>query len=83
MGIVRRAFGAVADVLMPPLCLACHRRLSAHDALCPGCWRDIDFIRPPLCDRLGLPMPYDIGPPIPRSMAGLARSPVSKASCAP
>ena len=64
LGVLRRAFGAIADVLMPPLCLACHRRLAAHDALCPGCWRDIDFIRFPLCDRLGLPMPYDTGAPM-------------------
>jgi predicted amidophosphoribosyltransferase len=61
---MHRAFGAIADVLMPPLCLACHRRLAAHDALCPSCWRDIDFIRSPLCDRLGLPMPYDTGAPM-------------------
>ena len=64
LGVLHRAFGAIADVLMPPLCLACHRRLAAHDALCPDCWRDIDFIRSPLCDRLGLPMPYDTGAPM-------------------
>ena len=61
---LRRAVGAIADVLVPPLCLACHGRLSTHDALCPGCWRGIDFIRAPLCDRLGLPMPYDTGAPM-------------------
>jgi len=64
LGVLRRAFGAIADVLIPPLRLACHRRLAAHDALCPSCWRDIDFIRFPLCDRLGLPMPYDTGAPM-------------------
>jgi ComF family protein len=64
LSAVRRAFGAIADVLVPPLCLACHRRLATHDALCPSCWSGIDFIRPPLCDRLGLPMPYDTGAPM-------------------
>lgn len=49
------------DVIFPPLCLGCQARLVNHDALCPECWRQIDFIRPPLCDRLGLPLPYDIG----------------------
>ncbi|MEQ1651417.1 MAG: ComF family protein [Hyphomicrobium sp.] len=49
------------DAILPPLCLGCQTRLTDHDALCPDCWRRIDFIRPPLCDRLGLPMPYDIG----------------------
>ena len=56
------AAAAIADVLVPPLCLSCHGRLSTHDALCPAaCWKGIDFTRAPLCDRLGLPMPYDTG----------------------
>jgi ComF family protein len=60
-GTLRRAAGAIADLVMPPLCLSCHTLLTWHDALCPGCWAQIDFIRPPLCDRLGLPMPFDTG----------------------
>ncbi len=46
---------------MPPVCLACREPLAGHDALCPVCWSGVDFIRPPLCDRLGLPMPFDAG----------------------
>jgi ComF family protein len=60
-GVWRRAAHALADLVMPPLCLGCHKPLVTHDALCPVCWRSIDFIRPPLCDRLGLPMPFDAG----------------------
>lgn len=59
-----RAVAAVADLLIPPACLACHRPLSSHDAICAGCWSKIDFIRPPLCDRLGIPLPFDIGGPM-------------------
>jgi len=59
--ILRRAASALADLLVPPLCLACHVPLASHHALCPSCWGQIDFIRPPLCDRLGLPMPFDVG----------------------
>jgi ComF family protein len=58
---LRRAARALADVIVPPLCLACRRLLTTHDALCPACWKRIDFIRPPLCDRLGIPMPFDTG----------------------
>ena len=61
IGALRKAAAAIADVLVPPLCLSCHGRLSTHDALCPACWKGIDFTRAPLCDRLGLPMPYDTG----------------------
>ncbi|MGD9784433.1 MAG: ComF family protein [Hyphomicrobiaceae bacterium] len=49
------------DLMMPPLCLACRVPLATHATICPACWSKIDFIRPPLCDRLGLPLPYDAG----------------------
>mgnify|MGYP001174257644 CR=1 FL=1 len=60
-GRMRASLRAVSDLLLPPLCLGCETRIADHDAVCPACWRQIDFIRPPLCDRLGLPMPYDTG----------------------
>lgn len=62
--LFRRAVTAVSDVVMPPVCLVCRTRIETHDALCAACWRQIDFIRPPLCDRLGLPLPFDIGGPM-------------------
>lgn len=49
------------DILLPPLCLACRAPIDAHGGLCPPCWSEIDFIRAPLCDRLGLPLPYAVG----------------------
>lgn len=58
-----RAAAAMADVLIPPLCLACRKPLASHAAVCPSCWSKIDFIRPPLCDRLGIPLPFDLGGP--------------------
>lgn len=64
VGLFRRGLGWLSDIVMPPVCLACRAPLATHDALCARCWRDIDFIRPPLCDRLGLPLPFDIGAPM-------------------
>jgi ComF family protein len=57
----RRGMAWLSDIVFPPVCLSCRSGLVTHDALCPACWSRIDFIRPPLCDRLGLPMPYDTG----------------------
>lgn len=57
----RHVARAVADTLIPPLCLACHGPLADHDALCACCWSEITFIHPPVCDRLGIPLPYDPG----------------------
>ena len=59
--LTRTALRRLADIVVPPVCLACQRPLGSHDALCAACWRQIRFIRPPLCDRLGLPLPFDTG----------------------
>ena len=60
-GSTTRFLTALADTIVPPLCLACRTPLASHDALCVGCWSKVDFIRAPLCDRLGMPMPFDTG----------------------
>lgn len=59
--LLRRAAGRVADLVVPPVCLSCQAPLAVHDALCAGCWRRVSFIRAPLCDQLGIPLPYDTG----------------------
>ena len=59
---VERALGGIlggaGNIIAPAVCLGCHARLSAHDALCAACWQQVSFITPPLCDRLGLPLPF-------------------------
>lgn len=66
----RRSWGAAAlkavwsqllDVALPPVCLACSRRVADRDCLCPACWGSIRFIRAPICDRLGIPLRHDTG----------------------
>lgn len=75
-GLLKRGFTALGSVIVPPVCLNCQAALAGHDALCAECWRDIAFIRAPLCDRLGLPLPFggDGGPLI--SAAAAASPPV-------
>jgi ComF family protein len=72
---VARAARWIADLVVPPLCLACRKPLAVHDALCAACWRGVKFIRAPLCDRLGLPLPFDTGGPLVSARA-LADPPV-------
>lgn len=59
--VAAQGLARLVDIVTPPICLKCHEPLSSQDNLCPGCWSKIDFIRPPLCDRLGIPLPYDSG----------------------
>jgi ComF family protein len=47
-----------ADLILPPICLRCRGPIAAHGVLCADCWRGVEFITPPICDRLGLPLPY-------------------------
>jgi ComF family protein len=58
---LRAALAACADVIVPPCCLVCRVRVGAHHLLCAACWREVHFIRPPLCDVLGIPLPFDTG----------------------
>jgi ComF family protein len=72
---VREGAARIADIVLPPVCLVCQVRIGRHDAICPACWRDVQFIRAPLCDRLGLPLPIDTGVPQ-VSAAALAAPPI-------
>src|SRR5437588_574986 len=50
--------GLLAVVLAPP-CAACGRILDepTRGGVCPACWRSIQPITPPVCDRCGDPLP--------------------------
>lgn len=71
----RSALGGVANLLLPPVCIACRSRISNHGLLCGDCFARIDFIVPPICARLGVPLPYDVGEPS-LSAAAIASPPV-------
>jgi ComF family protein len=58
---LHRALAACADLIVPPCCLVCRTPLGAHHLLCPSCWREVNFICPPPCDVLGIPLPFDTG----------------------
>ena len=52
--LLRSAVGMLA----PPVCAACRKRTSMADCLCAACWREVRFVRAPVCDVLGIPLPY-------------------------
>lgn len=71
----RSVLGAAADLLLPPVCISCRTRIETHGLLCGDCFAQIDFIASPLCARLGVPLPYDVGAPS-LSAAAIAAPPV-------
>lgn len=74
-GVLRPMLGRIADLLLPPVCIACRRRIGSHGLLCGDCFAKIDFIAPPICTRLGVPLPYDAGEPA-LSAAAIVAPPV-------
>jgi len=72
---LRAILGSLANLLLPPVCIGCRTRIVSHGLLCGACWTKIDFIAPPICARLGVPLPYDAGEPC-LSAAAIAKPPV-------
>src|SRR3989337_3322573 len=74
-GSIRPMPARLADLLLPPVCISCRTRIGTHGLLCGACFAKIDFIAPPICARLGVPLPYDAGEPS-LSAAAMASPPV-------
>ena len=74
-GAMRSTLGRIADFLLPPVCISCRTRIGSHGLLCGTCFAKIDFIAPPLCARLGIPLPFEAGEPL-LSAAAIASPPV-------
>lgn len=51
----------VVETLYPAVCLICHAATENPDSLCAGCWKKLRFIEAPVCQRLGVPFPVDLG----------------------
>ncbi|MEM6712658.1 MAG: ComF family protein [Pseudomonadota bacterium] len=62
-GSVFRSFlSRTLDLLVPPTCPVCQTVVQNDGGLCATCWRDLHWIEEPVCNRLGSPLAYDLGP---------------------
>lgn len=48
---------AALRMIYPPQCLDCGVPVGQDGALCPGCWRDCEFVTGCACQRCGVPLP--------------------------
>ncbi|WP_288198156.1 ComF family protein [uncultured Pleomorphomonas sp.] len=62
--LARAACGEIADLVLPPACPVCRARLGSAGGLCADCWQGVRFLERPWCERLGTPLPIDLGPGI-------------------
>ena len=57
----RQGLGNLRDLVMPPVCLSCERRIDVAGMVCPTCWSTMRFVERPFCEILGSPFSYDLG----------------------
>ncbi len=65
-----------ADLILPAVCVSCGTLITHHNLLCPACWKSLHLITPPVCNRLGIPLPGYEGEAPHISMQALASPPV-------
>ncbi|MEI6571976.1 MAG: ComF family protein [Alphaproteobacteria bacterium] len=57
-----RSGRAVTNLLWPPSCIGCGSAVVESDRFCAACWQGLPLISPPVCQRYGVPLPFDLGP---------------------
>lgn len=58
---MKRILRPLLDLLLPPLCPSCRAMVAEPGSLCPDCWKGMDFLARPFCQRCGLPFSFDAG----------------------
>lgn len=58
---IRHSAQWLLDVLLPPKCLKCAARVDSAHAICPDCWKDIQFLTDPRCIVCGYPFGLEMG----------------------
>jgi len=65
MGEIRTFAGTVlawpAQLLFPPVCAGCRRRVLEPGVVCGKCWPDLRFLEKPWCPVMGTPFAHDMG----------------------
>lgn len=62
LAAARATFTNTLDFVVPPSCPICRQLVQMDGGLCGTCWRQVPWIDGPVCNRLGLPLAYDLGP---------------------
>ena len=61
-GLSALAWRKFADALTPSQCLSCGTPLGDPASLCIACWSLLQHLDDPVCDVMGTPFAYDMGP---------------------
>ncbi|MEM1286185.1 MAG: ComF family protein [Pseudomonadota bacterium] len=59
---LRSGLAGLLNFVVPPSCPVCRTMVQTDGGLCASCWKKVPWIEEPVCNRLGLPLAYDLGP---------------------
>ena len=59
--LARRTFRPLLDFALSPRCPGCGAITQEPHLFCLACWRGLDFLGAPCCERCALPFEYDAG----------------------
>lgn len=74
-GWLKQVWNRLLDGIYPPSCLSCSAATTDHNGLCARCWQQMPLIGPPVCDRLGTPLPFPMSGQA-LSLAAISHPPV-------
>lgn len=53
-------FIKIINLVFPPKCISCGKIVEEYDALCHNCWKEIEFIQKPFCNKCSSPLQVKI-----------------------
>ncbi|KZL16861.1 ComF family protein [Pseudovibrio sp. Ad26] len=59
---LNRGLNFALDALFPHSCPICNDLVQGEGGLCLPCWQTLELISAPYCERLGVPLHYELGP---------------------
>ncbi len=57
---LKRLASHVLNALLPPQCPSCSDLVEEAGMLCGDCWKQVDFLTPPMCSACGLPFAFEV-----------------------
>jgi len=58
---MKNIFKSILNIILPPTCICCKETiLSNESGICSKCWKELDFITKPMCEKCGMPFDFSI-----------------------
>ncbi len=56
---MRKISKKILNIILPASCISCHKVIQDDETgVCAECWKELDFITKPMCDRCGFPFDF-------------------------